>query len=204
MILNCVTQPEGEPIIADDVSAQVRVDTSSEAVLVKLMIQAVREKAESILRRALLTQTWELKLDDFPGRDKWKFSGWLDTAIILPLPPLQKVNSIKYIDANGDEQILDPSEYKVVTEAEPAYIVPAIGRSWPVTYEDTFTVTINFDCGYGNTPDDVPAAIRQWMLINVANLYENRETEGIAYRETPFDISTLADSLIASYRMIRL
>ena len=30
--------------------------------------------------------------------------------------------------------------------------------------------------GYGDSPADVPNAIRQWMLLQIGHLYENRES----------------------------
>jgi uncharacterized phiE125 gp8 family phage protein len=47
----------------------------------------------------------------------------------------------------------------------------------------------------------IPAAIRQWMLLNVANLYETRETLRIDLRAASVDVETMADSLLASYRI---
>jgi uncharacterized phiE125 gp8 family phage protein len=54
----------------------------------------------------------------------------------------------------------------------------------------------------GNLADAVPPAIKQWCLMNVANLYENRETETVAAgRLTQVDLSTLADGLLNDYRI---
>jgi len=212
MILTCTEQPGQEPITLSDVERQIRVtDLSSEATEIELFIQAVRERAESITRRALVTQSWDLTLDAFPSNN-WNFAsqgGSFGNRIILPKPPLQTVNSIIYIDSNGDEQTLDPSLYKVVSKAEPGYVQPAYGTTWPTVLNDSAVVTINFNCGYGpidpDTSLNVPAAIKQWMLLNIANLYESREAIGIAYRETKYDLTeSLVDNLIENYRIARL
>ena len=201
MILSCVEQPEVEPITLSDVEGQCRIEVSDEASTVNIFIKAVRERAESVTRRSLITQTWELTLDEFP-------SGIVDKKIYLPKPPLQTVDSIKYIDTNGVEQTLDPSLYKVVNKCEPGYVQPAYGKAWPVTRNDSAVVTIEFTCGYGpidpDTSLNVPAGIIQWMLLNVATLYENRELEGIAQKGTVFNLNTIADGLIENYRISRL
>ena len=196
MILKQITPPDDEPVSMEDVQGQTRIDDlSGEAGAVSLFISAVRDRAETITRRALLTQTWELVLNDFPG----SMGG-----IILPLPPLQSVASITYVDTAGALQTLDSALYQVDSDSEPARIFSAYGTYWPETQESPACVRIRFICGYGDTSDTVPAAIRQWILMNVANLYENRETETVASgRLTMVDLSTLADSLIENHRVLR-
>lgn len=193
MILKCVKQPEIEPITQSDVEGQTRIlDLSEETATVGMFISAIRQRAESETRRALNTQEWWLILDSFPsGRDKLE----------IPLPPLQSVDSIVYFDTNNVAQILNPNLYRVVAEAEPAYVVPVINQNWPETINDLGVVTVKFTCGYGDNSDDVPASIRQWMLLNIANLYENRETIAIGNRFAMVELNTIADSLLASHRV---
>lgn len=200
MKLICITQPASEPIQLVDVEGQCRItDLSAEASTIEVMIQAVRERAEQITRRALVTQTWELTLNSFPYG-----------AISLPLPPLQTVDSIKYIDTDGAEQTLAASAYRVLTGGEPGAVQPVYGTTWPNTLADLETVKIRFTCGYGPiapaTSLNVPKAICQWCLLQVANLYENRESQGVTMgRSTVFNLdATLCDGLIESYRIHRV
>jgi len=202
MKLVCITQPASEPITLTDVQGQTRIDDlSAEAATIETMIQAVRERAEQITRRALITQSWELTLDSFP---------YNRNPIYLPLPPLQSVESIKYIDPDGNEQTLDPLLYRTLTAGEPGAVQPLYNLHWPVTLNDMETVKVRFTCGYGpkgeDTATNVPKAILQFMLINVANLYENRESQGVAMgRSTVFNLdATLCDGLIESFRIYRV
>ncbi len=207
-----VTAPLNTPVQVSDVSAQVRFDVSSENTLITAYINAITEKAQTVTRRALITQTWELALDRFPLYNfneldimtNWK-RGAYDTPnqIKLPMSPLQMVNSIKYIDVNGVLQTIDSSTYSVDTYSDVPRVAPAVGYDWPGTILNMNAVRVNFTCGYGVDSTFVPDAIRTWILINVANLYENRETETIANgRLTMVDLSTLADSLLDSYRVM--
>ena len=124
MKLVCITQPGSEPIGLSDVEGQCRItDLSAEAATIELMIQAVRERAEQITRRSFVTQTWELTLDGFPF-DR--------NPINLPKPPLQTVDSIKYIDTDGNEQTLDSGFYRVRNSGEPGSVQPLYGLwVWP-------------------------------------------------------------------------
>lgn len=196
MILKQITKPAAEPVSLTDVEAQCRIGSlSDEALAVERFIAAVRQKAEAVTRRALITQTWELVLDAFPaGRG----------AISLPLPPLQSVGFITYTDIDGVTQTLDPLAYRAITDAEPAYIIPVYGLSWPVALNDDAVVRVRFTCGYGPTDPDtaanVPEAIQQWILLNVANLYENRETVVVG-KNSLVELHTLADSLLDDFRV---
>jgi uncharacterized phiE125 gp8 family phage protein len=60
-----------------------------------ILVRAAEGWAESITGRALITQTWQLRLPYFPP------SGG---RITIPNPPLQSISSITYVDPNGDEQ----------------------------------------------------------------------------------------------------
>lgn len=203
MILIQKVAPELEPVSFAEAEGQIRLDLADESESIERFITATRELCESRTRRALITQQWELKLDSFPASR---------IPIELPQPPLQKVDSIKYIDAYGVEQTLDPGKYRIVTDssptAQPGLVLPVYGEVWPIALNDLGSVSIIFTCGYGpvspSTELNVPASIKQWILLNVANLYEHRETIQVGNRISVVEISTLADGLLANYRITRL
>jgi uncharacterized phiE125 gp8 family phage protein len=204
MNLICVEPPTSEPISLEDVEKHTRLQgqLTDEQSTVDIIISAICERAESLTNRALISQTWEASFNLFPSER---------IPIVLPKPPLQSVVSIKYFDVNNVEQTLNPLSYKVVLDnSDYGYVIPIYGLTWPVALNDVNSVTIKFVCGYGpiepETSDNIPAGIKQWMLINAANLIENRESIVIGNgREAAIDITeTLADSLIANYRLYRL
>ena len=203
MLLRQITAPQVEPITLTDVENQVCRggigSLSDEAAIIDIYIRSIRQRAEAVTRRALITRQMELVLDGFPlGRG----------AMTLPLPPLQSVDAITYVDANGATQTLDPLAYRVIAEMSPTcppgYIVPAYSLSWPMALNDVATVRIQFTCGYGpladGQSDNVPEAIKNWMLLNVAFLYENRES-AVIDRNSLVDLSTMADSLLEDFRV---
>lgn len=84
-------EPAEEPITLEEAKSHLRVDIEDDDNLILNLITAARQKAESILKRALITQTWIYYPDDFPDKD----------YIELPMPPLQSVSSVTYTDYNG-------------------------------------------------------------------------------------------------------
>lgn len=174
------------------------VNTTQDPLLTVLLAAARQELdgADGWLRRALITQTWELVLDSFPVAT-WKnpFGG-----IRLPLPPLQSVTSITYLDAAGTAMVLAASAYVVDAAAQPATIRPVYNTLWPSTRPVANAVTVRFIAGYGAAAGDVPAPIRLWLQQRVATRYEHREQliAGTMISEVP----TIGDAALANFRFL--
>lgn len=135
-------------------------NTTSDPQLL-LLAKAARVTAENKTRRAICTQTWDLKMDSFPG--------W---AIHIPKPPLQSITHIKYIDNNGIEQTLGSGEYLVDTTSEPAQVTPVFGGAWPTPRWQNNAVTVRFVAGYGDA-GDVPEGIKLWMMTRIKHHHAN-------------------------------
>lgn len=200
MALKLITAPLVKPLSLSDVGEHVRADLTLEGTLVELYISAITAKAENYTGRALISQVWELELDLFPCTSAFDKVGRAG-AIKLPLSPVQSIESVKYLDADGVLQTLANTEY-VLTGDDPSQLVPAYGKTWPATRTQPGAVVIQYTAGYGDTTADVPEAIRAWMMLNIATLYENRETV-ITGKGQFIDLNTYADALLNSYRLVR-
>jgi uncharacterized phiE125 gp8 family phage protein len=167
MMLSLVTSPPVEPISLAEAKAHLRVEHDSEDVLIDIIIGAARGAAEEYTQRALVTQTWDLKLDGF------------DDVIEVPRPPLQAITSVKYVDQNGTLQTLSAAtDYQVDLPdgpyAQPGRIMPAYQMTWPIARKVFNAIEVRFVAGYGFAAD-VPKQIKQAMLLIIGHLYENRE-----------------------------
>jgi uncharacterized phiE125 gp8 family phage protein len=166
MALKLITAPTVEPFAIAELKLQSDVIRTDQDTLITAYGVAAREKIENFLWRKLITQTWELHLEDFPCRQG---------AIELPFPPLQSVTSVKYLDWSGGTLLtLDPSEYVVDAVSEPARVVPAYQRIWPVVRCQPSAVIVRFVCGYGAAATNVPESIRLGIKMLFDHLYENR------------------------------
>jgi uncharacterized phiE125 gp8 family phage protein len=56
-----------EPITLNEAKAHLRVFGTDDDGYITSLIAAARQSAESLTDRALLPQTWELALDEFPS-----------------------------------------------------------------------------------------------------------------------------------------
>jgi uncharacterized phiE125 gp8 family phage protein len=188
MPLVLITPPTAEPVSDIEAAEHLRVEDSDESTHIQGLIATARQYVEDYTWRALVTQTWELALDEFP-------SG----AIVLAKGRLISVTSVKYRDAAGVEQTLDPSAYQVDDVSEPGRALPAPGASWPSTEDGRVNaVRVRFVAGYGDPPA-VPGPIKSAMLLIIGHLYEHREMEIVGTISTPLNFAV--DALLSPYRM---
>lgn len=188
MALKVITPPAAEPLTLAEAKAHLRVDGIDEDSYITALIVAARQGAESVTGRALMTQTLELAMDAFPD------------LISIPRPPLASITSITYVDEDGVTQTLAPSAYAVNSHAQPAAIAPVYGTAWPATRAQANAVLVRYVAGYA-TAADVPQEIKQWMLLRIGMLFENRESvaAGVQFSALPF-----VDSLLDPYRVWEL
>jgi uncharacterized phiE125 gp8 family phage protein len=156
------TQPDVEPITIEEAKLNLKVYCDADDALITLRIAAARRACEQYENRAYITQTITAKMS------------WLPCEIILPLPLLQSVTSITYIDLSGDEQTLSSGLYDVDTFREPGRVTKAYNATYPSIRVTVNGVTIVYKAGYGNTAADVPQETIQAMQLFIAHLYENR------------------------------
>lgn len=192
MALILQTAPASEPVTAAEAKAHLRVTTSDDDTYISTLIIAARRHVETITRRALINQTWDYFLDCFPGSDK----------IVIPLPRLSSVTTVKYTDKDNVQNTLTASKYIVDTNNEPGQIVLAYGESWPsFTPRPVNAVEVRFVAGYGSSAASVPEGIKQAMLLLIGHWFENRESINIGNIVT--EIPETTNALLWPYRVIQ-
>ena len=172
-----------QPVSLEEAKAQARVDCADEDGLIGAYITAATDAASDRLQRALVPTRYRLTLDSFPD------------AIELILPPIISVESVKYIDHNGDQQTLDPQDYYLDSVSEPGYLVPAAGRAWPATQDRINAVEVEYTAGYPASA--VPSPVKTWILLALGDLYEQRTRSA----EKPVVPQFFAESLLDTYKI---
>lgn len=183
-----VTAPSAEPLLLAETKQHLRVTGSDEDALLWRLIRTARlylDGPDGVLNRALMTQTWDMKIDCFRAK------------IMVPLPPLQSVSFVQYLDEAGDTQTLATSMYQVagVDSRSQGYIVEAFEETWPDHRYVPEAITIRFVAGYGSR-NEVPHQLLEAMLMMVADMYENRETGVIGMTSAKINMIPGVDDLL--------
>ena len=189
--------PSAEPITSTEAKLHLKIDSdTTDDNLITYLIQAAREQAEAFTNRALITQTWDLVLDNFP--DNSTPDGY---DIYLSKSPVASITSITYLDGNGATQTLASSVYGLDNYGEPCRIYLKYGQSWPSTYSQANAVTVRFACGYGASGTAIPQSIKAAMMLILGHLYEHREdvVVGVSAVELPQG----AQRLLYPYRVFK-
>jgi uncharacterized phiE125 gp8 family phage protein len=207
MSLRLVTPSADMVVSLGEAKAHLREDASDQDNVIAMYIAGAigwLDGATGWLGRALGEQSWELTLDGFPGHRwaaEWREGSFRnlrhhDNRIVIPLPPLRSVDSIRYLDADGTSVLVDPSAYRIVDMGEQcSHVVPAAGTCWPSVQCADGAVSVRFTAGY----DEIPPAIRNAILLLVGHFNENREAVNVGniVSVMPFGV----DALLSPYRV---
>lgn len=226
MPVHLITAPVEEPVDLEMVKAKLEVDLGLRDDELELIISAAREHTESHLRRALVTQTWELVLERFANENPlsrppqhgdelwvapaWSYYDYLSEPwgllchrpyIELPFGELASVVSVTYVDGGGTIQTLTPvTDYSVDTVNVPGRIRPAFGKAWPQHRLQWDAVRVQYVVGWA--VDAVPNSIKLAMLMLVNKLYEH--DEDVVTPAIAAEIRLPFEALLAPHRIIRM
>jgi hypothetical protein len=190
--LTLSSAPTVEPVDVADAKLHCRIDVGDGDTLILSYLKAARRMVERFTNRQLITATWKLTMDNFPGRyletdgsrawaggtfDPTGSSHWAPLAEIrLPWAPLASVTTIKYIDTAGTQQTLSSTKYQVDITTEPGRIRPVFGEIWPIVKPLTLAaVEVTYRAGYGDTAAAVPDEFKAAIRLLTGHYYENRE-----------------------------
>jgi uncharacterized phiE125 gp8 family phage protein len=229
MPLYLISAPTDDVVSLADVKSQLRVTSTDDDLMIDALILAAVNQIDPAgggwLGRALRPQTWEWRGSAFPAwYDGCGYSRnfHLTYAAELPYPPLIAIDSVKYDNGDGVETTLVAGTgYRVfgVGGLGKGRIEPVYNGSWPTSVRyDPESVRIRFTAGYenGSVADELPAPIKQAVIIMVKQLYEMSKRdatlsqitiEGVSSRSYVLSENTInvlksvSENLLAPYRV---
>ena len=190
MSLIMTAAPAFEPVTLADAKAHCRIDSSAEDTFVTSLITTSRLQVETILGLALLAQSWT-----------WRFDAWPTLGVEFPLRPLISVASVRTQNSDLTYTTVPAASYIVDGQGCPPRLVP-VSTGLPKPGVAALGIEIQFTAGFGSATTDVPAPLRQAILLLVAHWFENREpiTAGIDAARIPDAVA----GLLEPYRSRRL
>lgn len=183
-----LTAPAAEPLTLAEAKDFLRVEHGDDDGIIAALITGARGHVEAETHRALITQGWRLV------RDCWPDTGRL---ALLPVP-LREITAARVRKADGGVQDIDVAAFAVDAMSAPAMLAFTPGALL-VPGRRAAGIEIDIVAGYGDTPADVPEALRQAIRLLVAHWYENRRLVAAA-GETAVMPATVA-SLLSPYKV---
>lgn len=174
-----VTAAAELPVSLEEFREHLRLTTTREDASLGAFLEAATGWAEAYTGRAFVTRTLDAYFDGF------------STDLCLPRPPLQSVDSVKYLDDAGDLQTVDSALYRVDAVHVPGRVVLTVGQSWPTPSDRPANVVVRYVAGYGDAAA-VPSRVKAAILLAAAHYYERREaTDAAPVREIPLGAKDL-------------
>ncbi len=146
-----------EPLSLHEVKEHLRVIGGDEDLLIASLIPVAREMAEMETRRALVSQVW---------RDRYALA---PETLTLRRWPVQSISAIRV----GGE-LIDLADVSVEL-GDNAAVSSLLWRGKGVE--------VTYVAGYGDHAADVPASLRQWMLLQIGAMYADRQAHVVARSE---------------------
>ncbi|MEM9787380.1 MAG: hypothetical protein AAF801_12825 [Pseudomonadota bacterium] len=179
-----ITPPGVEPVTLQECKAELRHNVPDDDDLLNGLLAAARARLdgyEGILCRCLITQTWSMQID------RW------DENIRLPFPDVSGV-VVKYLDVNGVEQTVESTLHRLAPGSQGDWVWFTPDFTFPdVSDSDPAPITIEITAGFGSDAADVPAPLRQAIIMLVAHFFD-----APAGQKLPVSVS----AIIAPYRRI--
>ncbi|PPU93743.1 head-tail connector protein [Xanthomonas albilineans] len=195
-----------EPVSLAQVKLHLRVDVAEDDALILALISSARQMAETLTNRQLLSATWNLVLDAFPGPSLIGVPAGTtysipEHAILIAKGPVQAVTSIVYQDMNRNLVTLPPTDYVVTSTDDLTRITPIFGQIWPPTLPQIGAVNVQFLAGYADSTQ-VPEGIKHWIKLRVDSLYNQRGE--VAFTRGNMGKLPYVDALLDPYRIVLL
>lgn len=189
--LDLVTGPAVEPLDLATAKNYLKVDGNNDDALITDIIIAARMNAESYTKRAFINQDWRIWLNEWPSSPSGR---WYDSnvqqlpkslttgrgEIQIPIAPLVTTIMVRTWDQNNVATVVDALNYRSISYtgayAQRGVLKPISTQTWPTgtVLRNIDPIEIIFTAGYGATANDVPAPIKQAILYDVAEIYEQR------------------------------
>jgi uncharacterized phiE125 gp8 family phage protein len=165
--ITLVTAPATPAVSIEEAKVYVRLagDDGSHNALLANLVGAATSVVERKTGLALITRTYALQLDGFPGG--------ADPVIYLPKPPALAVSLVRYLDDAGSWITLDAALYTADVASVPGRVAPAPDTAWPGTRRMLGAVQVTYTAGYGPAASDVPEDLRLAILMLAGHWYDN-------------------------------
>jgi len=160
IIYSNATQPATLVVSLEEVKTWLKIDSSSEDVLLTSLIASATAECEAYAGLSFITRTRTVSLTALIGKE-----------VLLPYGPVTALTSIVYSDQDDGSQTIDSGDYSVDIASGLARV--RVTDTWPSTNLSLSNVVITYVAGYANAAA-VPEIIKTAVKKKIAVDYEKR------------------------------
>lgn len=208
--------PAVEPVTAAELRAHLNMTSTSELsdADAAVLIAEAREYIEQATGVALISQTWRMTLDNWPGvLEQWWDGvregsiGSLYTpdraaSVEAPRFPLQSVTSVTtYDEASNATAVTVADVFDVDVYSIPGRLTLKRSATWPTALRVNNAIEVVYVAGYGAAATDVPAPARRAVKQMAAKLHAERGDD--CNVEDAYAASGAA-RIMDNYRLVRI
>lgn len=178
MVYKLITAPTELAITLAEAKAQLNIETTftDDDTLITASIHAAAKYVEKLIQGPLMSQVWELQLEDFKQ------------IIEVQKGLISTVDSLKYYDSANADTTVAASNYQQDLSSVPARIILNSAYSSPSVYDRFDAVRLRFTAGYA-TAATVPEDVKQVIKLLVTHFYEQRSPEVTGSIISKFDLT---------------
>lgn len=203
-----IAPPAVSPVSLSDMKSYLRVDTTDDDNLIQDFIDSATVSVKQYIRRALITETFELTADGFTlsntqsderlaelgaGMHMTSYSYVLGQGQEMELPflPIQSITSVKTFDRSNNESTFAASNYELDEQGGRLYLNE--GVTFPSNLRAREAVKIVYVAGYGDAASDIPKPIVQTIKQYVSAMYDCRSM---------CDMNATCKRMLAPYKLV--
>ncbi len=160
--------PSTLPVSMSAIKAHLAVDFDDDDDLIEACVKAAVSRLEGYrgeLKRCLINQTWEQSFCCWPGTSPFKL--WFPDVSGAVISYVGEDGVSKQVDSSVLE--LDESVNGAELYLAKSFAPPGLSRA------KRYPVKVAYVTGFGDQPEDVPAAIRSAIKMMVGHMYNTRE-----------------------------
>ena len=157
MTVHLITPPTAEPVTLEMARLHTRAEAVEDDALLTVLITAARQQGEGVTRRVFGESVWEVE------------TGPLTSPLRLPLVPCMAVESVTVGGEAVDAGLYGFTPSGLSPQESPLRAAFIPGPDFPQE-ETVLTVRAGYPA------ERFPEPIRQWMLVRIGTLYEQRES----------------------------
>ena len=179
-IENELLEIDDEILTLNEVKSYLRISHSDDDVLIKTMMRASREIAESYLGMSVVNKKFKLSFDP-----RQEFA-----RITFPEAPIREISRVDVIGENKKTFTLDEGYYFLDSSKRHLRVTSALAR----IVRKPKKLEIYYECGFKMS--EIRASFKVAGLVHIAAMYENR---GIAA-----ELPKASKMLYCAYRQVKI